>query len=119
MITAFLRRIPFDSLNPQIKSLNYLNNVMAKIEANNAGFQEAVMLNRDGFVTECTGENIFIVKDDCLYTPDTSNEVLNGITRNIVFELAKRNRIKHRLKSFMSLPIFLFLSYFHLKQLCF
>src|SRR5256885_16583456 len=60
------------ALNPAIKSLNYLNNILAKIEANNAGCEEAVMLNAEGFVSECTGDNIFVVKEGQLMTPPLS-----------------------------------------------
>lgn len=77
------------ALNPAIKSLNYLNNIMAKIEANNAGVEEAIMLNAEGFVAECTGDNVFIVKDGELFTPPLSAGALYGITRRVVMELAE------------------------------
>jgi branched-chain amino acid aminotransferase len=76
-------------LNPAIKSLNYLNNILAKIEANHAGCEEAIMLNAEGFVAECTGDNVFIVKGGQLLTPPLSAGALYGITRNTVIELAK------------------------------
>jgi len=76
------------ALNPAIKSLNYLNNILAKIEANNAGVEEAVMLNAEGFVAECTADNLFIVKDGKLFTPPLSAGALYGITRQTVMELA-------------------------------
>jgi len=76
------------ALNPAIKSLNYLNNILAKIEANNAGVEEAVMLNADGFVAECTADNLFIIKDGKLSTPPLSAGALYGITRQVVMELA-------------------------------
>jgi branched-chain amino acid aminotransferase len=76
------------ALNPAIKSLNYLNNILAKIEANNAGVEEAVMLNAEGFVAECTADNLFIVKDGKLLTPPLSAGALYGITRQTVMELA-------------------------------
>jgi branched-chain amino acid aminotransferase len=76
------------ALNPAIKSLNYLNNILAKIEANNAGCEEAIMLNAEGFVAECTGDNIFIVKEGHLLTPPLSAGALYGITRRVVMELA-------------------------------
>ena len=69
------------ALNPAIKSLNYLNNILAKIEANNSGCEEAIMLNAQGFVSECTGDNIFMV------TPPLSAGALYGITRRVVMEL--------------------------------
>jgi len=76
------------ALNPAIKSLNYLNNVLAKIEANNAGVEEAIMLNAEGYVSECTGDNIFIVKAGKLFTPPLSAGALYGITRQTVIDLA-------------------------------
>jgi branched-chain amino acid aminotransferase len=79
-----------EALNPQLKTLNYLNNILAKIEANNSGCEEAVMLNADGYVAECTGDNIFIVKDGKLSTPPLSAGALYGITRATVIELAKK-----------------------------
>src|SRR6266850_7161651 len=72
------------ALNPAIKSLNYLNNILAKIEAIHAGCEEAVMLNAEGFVSECTGDNIFIVKGNQLQTPPLSAGALYGITRQVV-----------------------------------
>jgi len=77
------------ALNPAIKSLNYLNNILAKIEANQAGCEEAVMLNAEGFVAECTGDNLFIVRQGGLLTPPLSAGALYGITRRVVMELAE------------------------------
>ncbi len=77
------------ALNPAIKSLNYLNNILAKIEANNAGVEEAVMLNAEGYVAECTGDNLFIVRDDEVLTPPLAAGALYGITRRVVMELAE------------------------------
>ena len=94
IITASSRRIPADSLDPRVKSLNYLNNIMAKIEAGNAGCLEAVMLNREGHVAECTGDNIFIVKNNRLITPASVYGALDGITKNFVLELAESIGIK-------------------------
>jgi branched-chain amino acid aminotransferase len=79
------------ALNPAIKSLNYLNNIMAKIEANNAGVEEAILLNAEGFVAECTGDNLFIVKEGQLFTPPLSAGALYGITRRVVMELASES----------------------------
>jgi len=76
------------ALNPAIKSLNYLNNILAKIEANNSGCEEAVMLNAEGFVSECTGDNLLIVKNEALQTPPLSAGALYGITRGVVMEMA-------------------------------
>jgi branched-chain amino acid aminotransferase len=94
IITASSRRISPDSLDPRIKSLNYLNNIMAKLEAENAGCQEAAMLNREGYVAECTGDNIFIVRDKKLITPSGSKGALNGITKRQVMDLAEKTGIK-------------------------
>jgi branched-chain amino acid aminotransferase len=82
------------AVNPAVKSLNYLNNILAKIEANNAGVEEAVMLNSEGFVSECTADNLFIVKNGELATPPLSAGALYGITRQTVIELAQRARLK-------------------------
>ncbi|MEC4686150.1 MAG: branched-chain-amino-acid transaminase [Nitrospirota bacterium] len=96
IITASSRRIPSDSLDPRIKSLNYLNNIMAKIEAEQAGCLEAVMLNREGSVAECTGDNIFIMKDSELLTPAPCHGALDGITRKTVMEIAETLGITSR-----------------------
>ncbi len=77
-----------DALNPNVKSLNYLNNILAKIECINAGATEGIMLNKDGYVAEGTGDNIFIVKDNEIVTPPTTAGILIGITRNVAIELA-------------------------------
>lgn len=91
LITVPTMRIPPAALNPAIKSLNYLNNVLAKIEALQGGVLEAVMLNADGYVTECTGDNLFIVKGGQLFTPPIFAGVLNGITRQVVIQLAREH----------------------------
>jgi branched-chain amino acid aminotransferase len=84
-----VRNLP-EALNPQIKSLNYLNNILAKIEAVHAGYNEAIMLDSMGYVTECTGDNIFIVKHGHLYTPPQCMGTLRGITRDSVIEIAAK-----------------------------
>lgn len=89
IVTVPTTRNLHSALNPAIKSLNYLNNILAKIEANNAGVEEAIMLNAEGFVAECTGDNIFIVKGKNMFTPPLSAGALYGITRGVVIELAK------------------------------
>ena len=89
------RNIP-SAVDPQIKSLNYLNNILAKIEAVNAGKEEAVMLNHAGYVAECTGDNIFIVKQGELLTPPTYVGALKGITRLAVITIARREKIPFR-----------------------
>lgn len=87
-----IRNIP-EALNPQIKSLNYMNNILAKIEAINSGYEEALMLDHLGYVAECTGDNIFVVKAGELYTPPQCMGILRGITRDTVLAVAKRLKI--------------------------
>ncbi len=87
-----VRNLP-EALNPQLKTLNYLNNILAKIEAINAGCDEAIMLDSLGYVAECTGDNIFIVKRNHLYTPPQCMGTLRGITRDAVLEIARKNKI--------------------------
>ena len=82
------------AVNPAIKSLNYLNNILAKIEANNAGVEEAVMLNAEGFVAECTADNLFIIKNGQVFTPPNSAGALYGITRQTVIDLALDSGLK-------------------------
>lgn len=91
IITVPTVRNLHSALNPAIKSLNYLNNILAKIEANNGGCEEAIMLNAEGFVSECTGDNIFIVKGNQLMTPPLSAGALYGITRGVVMEMARES----------------------------
>tara|TARA_R110002073_G_scaffold1987_3_gene13948 strand:- start:2450 stop:3310 length:861 start_codon:yes stop_codon:yes gene_type:complete len=88
LVTASTIRNHPAALSPRIKSLNYLNNIMAKIEGLNAGCIEAVMLNHKGEVAECTGDNIFLIKNGVLTTPPIDAGILEGITRNAVLELA-------------------------------
>ncbi|SFH54726.1 branched-chain-amino-acid transaminase [Planctomicrobium piriforme] len=88
IITASTIRNHPGALSPRIKSLNYLNNILAKIEGTDAGCAEALMLNHLGHVAECTGDNIFIVKNGVLKTPPTDAGILDGVTRNVVIELA-------------------------------
>ncbi len=83
------RNIP-EALNPQIKSLNYLNNILAKIEALNCGYEEALMFTAHGYVAECTGDNIFIIKNNNLITPPAYLGILKGITRACVMDIAKK-----------------------------
>jgi branched-chain amino acid aminotransferase len=86
IIVANRPRVPVRCLDPQVKSLNYLNNILAKIEAVDAGVLEALMLNCEGEVSECTGDNIFIIKDGAISTPPPSAGILNGITRKFVID---------------------------------
>ena len=94
IVTVATTRNLHSALNPAIKSLNYLNNILAKIEANNAGVEEAVMLNAEGFVAECTADNLFIVKNGKLFTPPLSAGALYGITRQTVMELAEESGLE-------------------------
>jgi len=96
IITVPTRRNLSESVNPAIKSLNYLNNILAKIEANNAGVLEAVMLNQEGFVSECTGDNIFIAKEDTVMTPPVSAGVLYGITRETIMDICVKLEIEFK-----------------------
>src|SRR6478609_1787932 len=89
IVTVSVQRNHPSALNPRIKSLNYLNNILAKIEGTNAGCLEALMLNHKGEVAECTGDNIFIVRRGQLLTPGIDAGILEGITRDAVIELAR------------------------------
>jgi len=90
IVTVGTTRNHPEALNPRIKSLNYLNNVMAKIEAINAGCMECLMLNTQGQVAEASGDNVFVVKNGVLTTPPSSCGALEGLTRNKVMELARK-----------------------------
>lgn len=92
---ATIRNHP-NAVNPRIKSLNYLNNILAKLEAIQAGCLEALMLNHKGEVAECTGDNIFVVTRGVVRTPPLDAGILEGITRNAVLELAQRAGIPTR-----------------------
>ena len=96
IITASTIRNHPAALSPRIKSLNYLNNIMAKLEGLQAGCMEAIMLNHKGEVAECTGDNIFIVKRGQLLTPSADSGILEGITRNSILELANTLKIPAR-----------------------
>lgn len=87
-----VRNLP-EAVNPALKSLNYLNNILAKIEATNSGYLEAIMLNHQGYVAECTGDNIFMFKNGTLLTPPTYVGALKGITRGAILELARKKKI--------------------------
>lgn len=91
IVTVATTRNLHNALNPAIKSLNYLNNILAKIEANNAGVEEAIMLNAEGYVAECTGDNIFLIKGNRLLTPPLSAGALYGITRGVAMDLARES----------------------------
>lgn len=87
LVTVGTRRSLTECVNPAIKSLNYLNNILAKIEAANAGASEALILNHEGYVSECSGENLFILRNRMLKTPAISCGALDGVTRNIILDL--------------------------------
>ena len=93
IVTAKTRRNYPQSLDPRIKSLNYLNNILAKLDAIKSGTEEAIMLTYDGYVAECTGDNIFMVKNGELITPPVDIGALEGITRDAVIQLARREDI--------------------------
>jgi branched-chain amino acid aminotransferase len=90
MVTCSTRRMSPAALSPRVKSLNYLNNILAKLEAQNAGAGEGLMLNEQGYVAECTGDNIFIVRNGQMSTPHLNSGILAGVTRAVVFELAEK-----------------------------
>jgi branched-chain amino acid aminotransferase len=89
-IITWVKRNPVDAATHELKSLNYLNSILGKIEANNTGANEAICLNKAGYVCEGVGENIFIVQDGKIFTPPISSGALNGITRAVVIRLAKK-----------------------------
>jgi len=89
-IISWVKRDPVDATSHEIKSMNYLNSILAKIEANNAGVDEAICLDKTGFVCEGAGENIFIVKEGKIITPPISSGALHGITRGVVMKLAEK-----------------------------
>jgi branched-chain amino acid aminotransferase len=90
VITVPTRRNVPDALDPKIKSLNYLNNILVRIEANRAGVAEALMLGVNGYVAEGSGDNVFIVKNGVLHTPPTYIGALEGVTRNVIMDLAQK-----------------------------
>ncbi|MEM1085252.1 MAG: branched-chain-amino-acid transaminase [Verrucomicrobiota bacterium] len=106
LITCATRRPAPAALMPQVKSLNYLNNVMAKVEAIQAGALEAVMLNEQGYVAECTGDNLFLIREGKLSTPPVSDGALDGITRRVILELADRLGVPAEERSMTRYDIF-------------
>jgi branched-chain amino acid aminotransferase len=107
VICASTRRNIPEAVNPMIKSLNYLNNILAKLEANNAEVLEAIMLNREGYVAECTGDNIFIIKNGEIITPPTYIGALEGITRDAVIKLARELGYKTSEKPFTMVDMYI------------
>ena len=89
IVTVSVRRNYSEAINPRIKSLNYLNNILAKIEGKQSGAEEVLMLNAEGYVVECSGDNIFWVKNEILVTPPVHMGILEGVTRNSVIDLAR------------------------------
>ena len=89
IVTVSVRRNYAEAINPRIKSLNYLNNILAKIEGKQAGAEEVLMLNAEGYVVECSGDNIFWIKNKMLVTPPVHMGILEGVTRNSVIDLAR------------------------------
>ena len=106
LIIASIRRLAGDQLDPRIKSLNYLNQITAKMEANVAGADEAVMLNQSGFVAEGTADNIFVVTGDTLETPPVTDGALNGITRGLILELSNMLSIPVRERSLTTYDLY-------------
>ena len=91
IITSSVVRTHPNSLSPRIKSLNYLNSILAKIEAADAGVPEAVLLNQEGNVAECTADNIFIVRQGKVQTPGTADGILEGVTRHVMIDIVPRS----------------------------
>lgn len=106
IITAGTRRIAPDTFHARAKSLNYLNNIMAKINANNAGVLEALMLNREGYVVEATADNVFLVRQGALLTPPTWIGALRGITRDAVMEIARARGVEIREEPFTTYEVY-------------
>jgi len=93
VITASVIRNHPNAVSPRIKSLNYLNNILATIEASDAGVAEAIMLNHEGNVAECSGDNIFVIRDGHVSTPTTADGILEGVTRDLILRLCQRLQI--------------------------
>ncbi|MBI5555125.1 MAG: branched-chain-amino-acid transaminase [Elusimicrobia bacterium] len=106
IVTASTRKNIPEAVSPRIKSLNYLNNILAKIEATLQNAPEAIMLTKDGYVAECTGDNVFILKDNVLKTPPTYLGALEGVTQRVVMELAAKNGILCREEVFTRYDLF-------------
>ena len=93
VMTSATRQVSHEAVDPRIKSLNYLKNILAKIDAQQAGAHEAIMLNADGFIAECTADNLFVVRGGQLLTPSPHDGALVGITRGVILELAAEARL--------------------------
>ncbi len=106
IVTVPTARNLSEAVNPRCKSLNYLNNIMAKIEGRNSGVEEALMLHSSGYVAECTGDNVFLIKDGKLMTPPTYLGALKGITRDCIIELAREEGIEVLEEPFTRFEVF-------------
>lgn len=106
IITVPSLRMNLSSFNPRVKSCNYLNNIMGKMEGQLAGVREAIMLNQDGYVVECTGDNIFLVKNGVLYTPPIYLGPLRGITRDAIIDLAQAEGITVKEEPFTRFEVY-------------
>ena len=93
VMTSATRQVSHEAVDPRIKSLNYLKNILAKIDAQQAGAHEAIMLNAQGFIAECTADNLFVVRNGQLLTPSPQDGALEGITRGVILELAGEARL--------------------------
>ncbi len=93
VMTSATRQVSHEAVDPRIKSLNYLKNILAKIDAQQAGAHEAIMLNAEGFIAECTADNLFVTRGGQLLTPSPQDGALGGITRGVILELAGEARI--------------------------
>lgn len=93
VMTSATRQVSHEAIDPRIKSLNYLKNILAKIDAQQAGAHEAIMLNAEGFIAECTADNLFVIRGGRLLTPSPQDGALGGITRGAVLELAGEARV--------------------------
>src|SRR5262245_3904212 len=96
VVTSATRQVSHQAIDPRVKSLNYLKNVLAKIDAGRAGAEEAIMLNEDGFIAECTADNLFVVRGATLLTPSPQDGALDGITRSAVLSLAAEAGVEAR-----------------------
>jgi len=106
IVVSKIKRNHPAALDPKIKSLNYLNNILAKIDAIDSGVEEAIMLSVDGYVAECTGDNILIVKDGRLITPERNVGALDGITQEVIIKLAEENGIEVEYKKIILDEVF-------------
>jgi len=107
VITASTLRMHPSALSPRIKSLNYLNNILARIEANDAGVSDAIMLNQEGNVSEATVQNVFIVRDGQVATPTTHDGILEGVTRKVMIDLCQKMGISCVEKSIQKLDLYI------------